>query len=340
MAANPFAIFALPRSRTAWLSAWMTHGDLVCVHDPMIGMESVGDLVALLDDPNTGIVDTAMSFAAPIVRKLRPATKIAVVVRDIEEVRQSLIDCGLGPYGDGVLEQLNESLSAVSAMDGVLTIRYDDLSDEAVARSLWEFCIGEGFDPGRFKDFCDKDIQIDVNKRVARCESNLPAISKFVSECFEILAPVSIQEESWYDFAADGLPLIWDHYREVGSYEHENFAPNVPLIEKMADAGLIQIVTARAGSKLVGYLVFTLTPSLKALDELNAVQAPFYVKREWRGWTGVAMHREAIRLLKGKGVKRLTLRSGVKGVGERQEVLFRRLGAVEDGRMFNLWIGD
>jgi hypothetical protein len=134
--------------------------------------------------------------------------------------------------------------------------------------------------------------------------------------------------------------LIWEHYREVGSYDHENFAPNVPLIEKMADVGLIQIVTARAGNKLVGYLVFTITPSLKSLDELNAVQAPFYVKPAWRGWTGLALHRESIRLLKEKGVKRLTLRSGVKGVGERQDVLFKRLGAVEDGHMYNLWIGD
>jgi hypothetical protein len=155
-----------------------------------------------------------------------------------------------------------------------------------------------------------------------------------------MLSPVTIQEEDWFDFAPDGLPMFWRHYHEVGSYDHEVFAPNVPLLEVLARTGVIQIFTARAGEKLVGYLIFNLTPSLKSLDELNGIQGPFYVVPEWRGMTGLALHREAIRLLQGKGVKRLTLRSGVKGVGARQDALFRRIGAVEDGHMYNLWIGD
>jgi len=167
-------------------------------------------------------------------------------------------------------------------------------------------------------------------------------LAAYQARCGEASADVAamIQEEDWFAFAPDGLPLAGRHYEEVRRDDDDDIDLNIPLIEGMARAGLLQIVTARAGGKLVGYLVFILSPSLVSRSEMEAVQSPFYVLPEWRGWTGLALHRESIRLLKEKGVKRLTLRSGVRGVGSRQDTLFRRISAQPDGRMWTLKIGE
>ena len=339
MAIDPFFVFSLPRSRSKWMSVFLSYGEWVCCHDPMLDLKSIDALVDLTRHGSVGVCDTAMAFAAPAIRKVLPGAKFVVIRRDIEEVRSSLDACGLGPYPDGMLEALAAEVDAVSSMPGTLTIGYADL-DENGCRQVFEHCLGEPFDRDWWVTFANKNIQIDVAARVKKCEAALPVIHSFANDARDVMEMVSIQEESWYDFAIDGFPVIYDHYHEVGSYEHEVFDPNVPLLEACQDSGILQIVTARAGRKLVGYLFFTLAPSFKSRNEMNATQGAFYVKPGWRGWTGLAMHKESIRLLKEKGVKRLALRSGAKGVGERQDVLFRRLGAVEDGHLFNLWIGD
>lgn len=335
----PFVVFGLPRSRTKWLSVFLSYGPWVCCHDALLGLSNIEGLVKLLSAPNTGLSETAMAFAAPVIRKLFPEVRFVVVRRNLDSVRTSMEAVGLR-YPDGMLEQMAVHLDAVSALPGTLTVSFEDLRGEDACRSVFEHCLGLPWDREWWAALADQNIQIDMPARIAACEVALPRISTFAADVAAMMSPVTIQEEDWFAFAPDGLPLIWEHYREVGSYEHEVFDPNIPLIEVMAQTGLLQIVTARAGGKLVGYLVFTLSPSLKSRTEMNGAQGSFYVRPAWRGWTGLALHRESIRLLKEKGVKRLSLRSGVRGVGERQDVLFRRLGAVPDGHLWNLWIGE
>jgi hypothetical protein len=342
----PFVVFGLPRSRTKWLSVFLTYGPFVCVHDSLLNLSSADGLRDLLATPHTGLSETAMAFAAPAIRKMFPTAKFVVVRRPVDEVRAGMNAAGLH-WPDGMLEQFADHLDAVSAMPGTLTVDYADLATEEGCRAVFTHCLGLDWNREWWAGLCDRNIQIDMPARIAASDQAVARIDGFAADIRALTAPVDLQEENWFDFAPDGIPLIWEHYREVGSYEHETFDLNIPLIEAMSQAGLLQIVTARAraqsnngGGKLVGYLVFTITPSLKSRHELNAVQAPFYVKPLWRGRTGLALHRESIRLLKEKGVQRLTLRSGVRGAGERQNALFRRLGAVEDGQMYNLWIGD
>jgi hypothetical protein len=335
----PFIIFALPRSRTKWLSAFLSYGPWVCCHDALLDLDCVAALRALLASPHTGLSETAMAFAAPLIRRHFPEARFVVVRRELEEVRGSLAEHGWH-YPEGMLEAMAAQVDAVSAMPGTLTVAYDDLATEAACRAIFETCLDLPWDREWWQAFDATNIQIDMVERRAASDAAAPAIADFAAEVAAMMAPVVLAEERWEAFAPDGLGLIADHYAEVGSYEHEEFDLNIPLIESMSSAGLLQIVTARAAGLLVGYLVFTITPSLKARSELNAVQAPFYVRPAWRGFTGLKMHREAIRLLKAKGVKRLTLRSGVRGVGGRQDAIFRRLGATDDGHMFNLWIGE
>ncbi|CCG40161.1 GNAT family N-acetyltransferase [Magnetospirillum molischianum] len=336
----PFVVFGLPRSRTKWLSVFLSYGPWVCCHDSLLGLSNIEGLVKLLSAPNTGLSETAMAFAAPVIRKLFPEVRFVVVRRrDLEDVRTSMEAVGLH-YPDGLLEQMAVHLDAVSALPGTLTVSFEDLRDEDACRSVFEHCLGLPWNRGWWEALADQNIQIDMPARIAACEVALPRVNTFAADIAAMMSPVTIQEEDWFAFAPDGLPLGRRHYEEVRRDDDDDIDLNIPLIEGMAQTGLLQIVTARAGGKLVGYLVFTLSPSLVSRLEMEAVQSPFFVLPEWRGWTGLALHRESIRLLKEKGVSRLTLRSGVRGVGSRQDALFRRIGAQPDGRMWTLKIGE
>jgi hypothetical protein len=224
------------------------------------------------------------------------------------------------------LTSLKQETKAMSSLDGAAaTARGEPMTESYPPSNLDALTLRENAERAAY--------QIRLAAYQARC-------GEASADVAAMMSPVTIQEEDWFGFAPDGLPLAGRHYEEVRRDDDDDIDLNIPLIEGMARAGLLQIVTARAGGKLVGYLVFILSPSLVSRSEMEAVQSPFYVLPEWRGWTGLALHRESIRLLKEKGVKRLTLRSGVRGVGSRQDTLFRRISAQPDGRMWTLMIGE
>ncbi len=85
-----FVITGLPRSRTAWFAAYLTHGDTFCHHEAIFHNKSM-DLegYANVGDSDSGYV-------------LRPEWgpeqgnhRIVVIHRDIDEVRASLAAVGI-----------------------------------------------------------------------------------------------------------------------------------------------------------------------------------------------------------------------------------------------------
>src|ERR1035437_9570619 len=89
---SPFVIYALPRSRTYWLSKLLSDGLTVCLHDPCVYTHTVQGLVDLLQKPNTGVIDTGLCE----LWQLMPQVKTAVIRRPIAEVVKSLDKFGFG----------------------------------------------------------------------------------------------------------------------------------------------------------------------------------------------------------------------------------------------------
>ena len=47
MSAKPFLVTGLPRSRTAWLSVFMSGAGSICYHEPIGGIREVSDIEAI-----------------------------------------------------------------------------------------------------------------------------------------------------------------------------------------------------------------------------------------------------------------------------------------------------
>lgn len=184
--ARRFLILALPRSRTAWLSIFLTHSNSFCFHEPLLGCSTVADLEQRFREVDTEVVggaDTGAALFLDRIVELMPDIRLAVVERPLEQCAQSL-----RALGDIDVIIATESLRRIqSALDDAkqryrpLVVRFADLNDPDTARALWEHCIGEGFDPVRFSDLCRFNIEIIPEAfwaRVRENQANIQALAK------------------------------------------------------------------------------------------------------------------------------------------------------------------
>lgn len=107
---NRFVITGLPRSRTAWFSAYLTQGDVICYH------EAIPDGIEL--NLNEGTADCGYAIC-PI-----PCEKLVIIHRDWREVSRSLSDIGL-PDEIGYLPILAEMLYDLNG----LHVDFCDIND-------------------------------------------------------------------------------------------------------------------------------------------------------------------------------------------------------------------
>lgn len=203
MVANPFIIYALPRSRTAWLSTFLTYKDWRCGHEQAIYMRSIDDIKELFSLPRVGTVETAAVQGWRILHHHVPALRAIVVRRPVEEVVKSMIDTPIGEfsydtaklysamvYGDRMLAQ-------VAAERQLLSFNFEDLDDESVVREIFEYCLPYRFDREHWLALRDKNIQISVPAYIQYYHENIEEIKGFKSECWRELRSIAKESPRW-----------------------------------------------------------------------------------------------------------------------------------------------
>lgn len=148
-----FAVFALPRSGTAWLANWLTTGESLCLHDPFAAsMPEHWDA----GGKRLGISCTGSYLFPRWVASLD--CPIAVIERDPGECETSLRAAGL-PCD---VKPLKRALDAVQARRW----RFDDLWNEGKARALWTHLLPHvPFDAARHRLLLD--LRIETKTRTA-----------------------------------------------------------------------------------------------------------------------------------------------------------------------------
>ena len=107
---RPFIIYALPRSRTLWLSKFLTHNGWECKHDPLAEFLSLDKIAEWLRGaPKRGIIDTGLVAGWRQMRELVPEALQFTIRRDPAEVRASLEELKLAHLKAALAEGMRQA---------------------------------------------------------------------------------------------------------------------------------------------------------------------------------------------------------------------------------------
>lgn len=168
---RPFIIYALPRSRTAWLSKFLTYGDWKCGHDIVTDYFTPESLQHALTAPNFGTVETGMAEGWKLARRLVPNAKVVVIKRSSKDVIASLNKAGLEFSARQIIERA-AALDEVALQQDVLTFYYEELENECACKKIFEWCLGIPFDRDWWLGLRNANIQIDLPQRIHKLRQN------------------------------------------------------------------------------------------------------------------------------------------------------------------------
>jgi hypothetical protein len=348
-----FVVFGLPRSRTTWLSQFLTYGDWVCGHDELRHMRSLDDISTWFSQPLTGTVETSAAAWWRLLPRFAPDARVAIVRRPVAEVVESMMRLPRVTFDRATLTKAMEAaarkLDQISARIGnVFEIGAHELSDEDRSADLFEFCLpGYVHDRSHWWMLENRKIETDFYALTRYCEAyrsqmeRLAAIAKHQTlsamSLREPVAPggVTFQEEDFATWLEDARPLYREHLVLVGESPDDWSEKNLELMETLFHGGAMQITTARCNGRMFGYLMTLISPSLTSSGVTSATHTTFYADPSMPG-LGLKIQRDALRRLKEKGISEVFMEAGKRGSGPRIETMFRRIGADRHGEVYRL----
>ena len=353
---SPYVIFALPRSRTAWLSHFLTHGEWVCGHEELRHMRSLEDVKAWFRQPCTGTIETAGAFWWRLLEKLAPGTRVVVVRRPVGEVIESLMAIPGCTFDRGELEatmgRLDRKLDQIEArIANVVSVRFDDLSNEATCAALFEYCTGQEHDRDRWEAMAPINIQVNMRALIRYCAAYRPALEKMAAvakhRTMTTLAMrkptgadnMTIQTEPFDDWLTDAGRVLAEHHAQIGEAPGNWQNKNIPLLRTMFEMGAMQITTARSNGRMFGYLMTLLAPSLADEGVMTAVNTAFFADPACPG-LGLKLQRAALVSFRDQGIGEVLWETNTVGSGNRISSIYRRLGAEEKGSVYRLKLAE
>jgi hypothetical protein len=352
----PFVIFALPRSRTAWLSHFLSYGEWLCGHDEARHMRSLSDVSAWLSQPCTGTIETATSPWWRLLPALAPNARVVVVRRPVDEVVASLLNLPGCTFDAGNLrtkmQMLDRKLAQIAKrIPGALEVQFADLDSEETCAAIFEHCLPYRHDHARWASLAPVNIQINMPALARYCQAYAPAIEKLASIATHkvrtmlaarrnaVCEGMSFQSEGFDEWLAGAQRLLAEHHAQIGEAPDNWRNKNIPLLRAMDEAGLMQITTARSNGRMFGYLMTLFAPSLAAEGVLTAVNTAFFADPEHPG-VGMKLQRSALASFKERGVSEVLWETNTVGGGGRIGSIYRRLGAEEKGSVYRLRLAE
>jgi hypothetical protein len=186
----PFIVYALARSRTAWLSRFLTYGAWTCHHEQAIYMRRPREFFALMRRPNTGTAETAAAQGWQLLHHRVPGIRAVVVRRPVEDAVRSMMNVdlhGAGIYDEGdlrrTLTNAARCLDKISALPGVLTVECSDLAREDACAAVFEHCLPYDFDADWWQGLRHENVQIDAASLFHYFHHNRASVDGFKKAC-------------------------------------------------------------------------------------------------------------------------------------------------------------
>lgn len=186
---EPFIVYSLPRSRTAWLADFLTYRDWKCHHEIAIKLREPSDIAGVFRE-RIGAVETGVAQGWRLIDHYVPGIKTVVIRRPIEDVVKSLLAVdlrGVAVYDEAKLRKVMEygdrMLDQIAGKPGTLVIDHDDLNGSAACKRIFEFCLPYRFDYEWWVSKHNRNVQVDVAALLLYYHANRLEIERFKSAC-------------------------------------------------------------------------------------------------------------------------------------------------------------
>lgn len=179
---TPFLIFTKARSRSFWLSRWLTHGGWTVHHDPSLEFHDLTDLARLLLPGRVGIVDTSLGFRWRDALGTRPDARVVTVRRPILDCHASLEAMGLATDATlAYLLAMEDCLDEIERSVPCFRIDFERMGNARSMRQLWRHCFDgmEPWDGERFRTMNKANLQVDMDAELRRVIPKLDRLNAF-----------------------------------------------------------------------------------------------------------------------------------------------------------------
>jgi len=226
----PFVVYALPRSRSFWLSRFLSANGWTCGHDEARHVRSLKDVKAWLSLPLYGTVETAAAPFWRLVQELRPDIRTVVLRRPVDQVINSFIRTGLTfdvPRLQREIQKLDRKLDQIAArVPGALSVTFDELADEAVCARVFEHCLSLPHDPEWYARAAPLNLQINLAALMRYYAANVGELQTAARSAGRHMraklmarpvtsAEFTFAQEPLSVLLCDGAPLIGEHFATV-----------------------------------------------------------------------------------------------------------------------------
>lgn len=185
---SPFIIYTAGRSRTAWLSSFLTYGKATCYNEIAIRLRNMSDVVQLLSNTGIGSAETAVAPAWQLIKHHVPQIKSVVVRRPLEEIIASFARsevANIASIDEERLRQIiayeNRCLEKISAQPDTLTVDFCDMENVETCERIFEHCLPYRFDENWWRLLRDRNVQSNVVELFQYYRDNRNGVEKFKS---------------------------------------------------------------------------------------------------------------------------------------------------------------
>lgn len=348
---TPFLVLAQPRSRTAWLSHFLTYGQWHCGHEEARHLRSLEDAQSWLNMPFTGSAETAVAPHWRTLIKLRPDVKIVTIRRPIQESVDSFNRLPFAwdqEFLKRRISSIDTKLDQIKArLSGVMEVNFHDLTNEAVCARIFEHCLELPHDSARWNRLQGMNIQCDMGHISRYVQGNLKALQR-TSWLAKQDALIDLDRRQWFaeppelsfkeetdhlGFVAKARGLLDKHAALTGWEPDAVDDFDLDRIGADMATGNFQIISATSNGVLRGYLLTSIGDSIAHKGERIAEHASFYASDLFPG-LGRQLLKASREALRHRGVHKLKLRAGINGDGPRLRKVYERTGAAYQGEAF------
>jgi len=155
-------IIGLPRSRTAWLSVFMSQSGIKFYHEAINGCNSLAEY----EDKIKGLGDCTTAFDLPNIDEVTSGAKVVIIEKNQDELNRCIewSDQEYSIDSKDMLVELNSKLKNVTG----LKVRQSEINDRL--QDIWEYLVDIPWHD-KYKDLIEFNIQVQstaIDEEAAR----------------------------------------------------------------------------------------------------------------------------------------------------------------------------